>query len=78
MLTTRRSGREGTFRQSRPHVSAMIKEYGAEIVGTQDLAAFHRMAEFYRSVPDILATMFDTVQPRTFEALERFGFGDAV
>ena len=57
-------------------ISAIIKEYGGEVVGTQDFAAFRRMAEFYRSVPDILATMFDTVQPRSFEELERFGFAE--
>jgi hypothetical protein len=34
------------------------------------------MGTFYRHVPDILATLFDTVQPRTFEELERYGFSD--
>ena len=36
---------------------------------SQDFARFKLMSDFYRRVPDILATMFDTVQPRSFEEL---------
>ena len=54
----------------------MIKEDGGEIVGTQDFQRFKLMADFYRHVPDILATMFDTVQPRSFEELVQYGFAD--
>jgi len=32
--------------------------------------------DYYRHVPDILATMFDTVQPRSFEELVQYGFAD--
>jgi internalin A len=56
-------------------ISAMIKEHGPDIMVPRDLAAFRRMGEFYRVVPDILALMFDTVQPRTFEELVAHGFG---
>ena len=34
------------------------------------------MGTFYRHVPDILAALFDTVQPRVLEELERYGFDD--
>ncbi len=57
-------------------MAAMIKEHGAEIVGDQDFAQFKLMGDFYRDVPDILATMFDTVQPRSFEELVQHGFAD--
>jgi internalin A len=57
-------------------IAAMIKEDGGEIVGTQDFARFKLMGDFYRHVPDILATIFDTVQPRSFEELVQYGFED--
>ena len=57
-------------------IEATIKEHGADVLGTHDFEAFKRMGEFYRSVPDILATLFTTVQPRTFEELERHGFAE--
>ena len=34
------------------------------------------MGEFYRHVDDILATLADIVQPRSFEALTQYGFDD--
>ena len=55
-------------------IEALIKEHGGQIVGTQDFQRFKLMGDFYRHVPDILATMFDTVQPRSFEQLVQYGF----
>jgi internalin A len=57
-------------------IEALIKEHGGAIVGTQDFERFKLMGAFYRDVPDILATMFDTVQPRSFEELVQYGFAD--
>ncbi len=57
-------------------LAALIKEHGGEILATEDFQRFKDMGIFYRHVPDILATLFDTVQPRTFEELERYGFDD--
>jgi internalin A len=51
--------------------AALIKKHGGDIVGTQDFERFKLMGAFYRDVPDILATVFDTVQPRNFEELLR-------
>ena len=64
------------WKSQHDEIAAMIKQHGAEIVGDQDFERFRRMGDFYRHVPDILATMFDTVQPRSFEELERYGFDD--
>ena len=33
------------------------------------------MGEFYRHVGDILATLADIVQPRSFEELRKYGYG---
>jgi internalin A len=57
--------------------AALIKKHGGDIVGTQDFARFKLMGDFYRHVPEILATMFDTVQPHSFEELVQYGFGDS-
>ena len=35
-----------------------------------------QMQTFYTQVADILGTLADIVQPRTFEELKRYGFED--
>jgi internalin A len=57
-------------------LAALIKQHGAEILANDDFQRFKDMGTFYRHVPDILAALFDTVQPRSFEELERYGFDD--
>ena len=51
-----------------------LKPYAAKL-GERDFAAYRRMGEFYRHVGDILATLADIVQPRSFEELRKYGFG---
>ena len=48
--------------------------YAANL-GERDFAAYRRMGEFYHHVGDILATLADIVQPRSFEELRKYGFG---
>jgi internalin A len=55
-------------------IEVLIKEHGGRVVGTQDFRQFRLMSDFYSHVPDILATMFDTIQPRSFEELVQCGF----
>jgi internalin A len=62
------------WKQEHDGIAALIREHGAEILATEDFVRFKHMGDFYRHVPDILATLFDTVQPRSFEELERYGF----
>ncbi len=57
-------------------IAAQIAKPGAEILSTPEFERFKDMGDFYRHVPDILATLFDTVQPRTFEELEQYGLSD--
>ena len=64
------------WKSQHDEVAEMIRKHGADILGDQDFARFKRMGQFYRDVPDILATMFDTVQPRSFEELVQYGFAD--
>jgi internalin A len=58
-------------------IAALIKEHGAGILATEDFQRFKDMEMFCHHVPGILATLFDTVQPRSFEALEQYGFDDS-
>jgi internalin A len=64
------------WKREHDEIRDMIKEDGGQIVGTQDFQRFKLMGAFYSDVPDILATMFDTVQPRSFEELLQYGFAD--
>lgn len=66
------------WRREYEEIAALIKENDghADILANADFQRFKAMGDFYRHVPDILATLFDTVQPRTFEELERYGFDD--
>lgn len=56
-------------------IAALIRNHGGEIIGDQDFAHFKMMCDFYHRVPDILATIYDTVQPRNFEELMEYGLG---
>ncbi len=54
-------------------LATLIKEHRGAILATEDFQRSKDMVDFDRRAPDILSTLFDTVQ-RTFEELERFGF----
>jgi len=52
------------------------RAHGAAILGAQGQQRLMQMQRFYTEVSDILGTLADIVQPRTFEDLERYGFDD--
>jgi phage terminase large subunit-like protein len=58
-------------------IDSMTKESGAAILGADGMHDFSLMLRFYTQVADILRTFADTLQPRTFEELERYGFTDS-
>ena len=76
--TLQRARLAAWWKQQHDEIAALIKENGAEILATEDFQRFKAMGDFYRHVPDILATLFDTVPPRGFEELERYGFNDTI
>lgn len=53
-----------------------MKEHGYDILSEKDGQQFRLMKTFYGSVSDILATVADTLQPRTFDELVKYGFDD--
>ena len=52
----------------------LVKEHGYDILGEKDGQQFRLMKTFYGNVSDILATVADTLQPRTFDDLVKYGF----
>lgn len=54
----------------------LVCTYGATIVGAHDHEQLRLMDTFHRQIGDILAAIATTIQPRTFEDLERYGLTD--
>ena len=63
------------LQQSR-QIEQMISEQGAEVIGQKDFEKYRLMKTFSHQVGDILATVADIVQPRTFKEFEKYGFED--
>jgi len=57
-------------------LEALVKEHGYDVLGEKDGQQFRQMKTFYGNVGDILATVADTLQPRTFDDLVAYGFKD--
>jgi hypothetical protein len=51
-------------------------QHGPVVLGELGNRRLMQMRIFYTQVTDILGTLADIVQPRTFEELERYGFND--
>jgi hypothetical protein len=49
-------------------------EHGGDFLSTADYDEFRNMGHFVRHVPDILSLVADTLRPRSFEDLARYGF----
>jgi internalin A len=58
-------------------LDAMARQHGAALLGEHGHRRLTQMQMFYTQVADILGTLADIVQPRTFEELKRYGFGEA-
>ncbi|MFS2012759.1 toll/interleukin-1 receptor domain-containing protein [Azospirillum sp. CT11-132] len=52
------------------------REHGVDVLGQSGSAELRLMQRFFTQVSDILAVLTDIVQPRSFEQLERYGFGE--
>ena len=58
----------------RNKLSAMITEHGDEILGDVDSRQYRLMRRFVAQIGDMLATMADIVQPRSFDDFNKYGF----
>jgi internalin A len=57
-------------------LNALANKHDAALLGVPGFRHLTLMQRFYTEVSDILGTLADIVQPRTFEDLERYGFDD--
>jgi internalin A len=64
------------WRDESGELEAIVREQGYDILGEKDYEKYRLMKEFARQIGNILATVTDILQPRTFEELERYGFAD--
>jgi hypothetical protein len=65
------------WKQEHDVLDGRARQYGATILGEHGHRRLMQLQRFYTQVADILGTLADIVQPRTFEELERYGFENA-
>jgi internalin A len=49
---------------------------GVDVVGEADLRLYKLMQEYYNKISDILALFANILQPRSFDYLKSYGFGE--
>jgi internalin A len=47
-----------------------------DAIGQEDLRLYRLMQDYYNKVSDILALFANILQPRTFDDLKSYGFGE--
>jgi internalin A len=58
-------------------LDAVVREHGADLLGTEDFKRFKLMQDFAHHVGDMLTLIADTLAPRDIEELKRHAFDDA-
>jgi tetratricopeptide (TPR) repeat protein len=64
------------WKQEHDSLESRAREHGTFVLGELGNRRLMQMRNFYNQVSDILGTIADIVQPRTFEELDRYGFND--
>ena len=64
------------WREQSAQLEAIVNKHGFDLLGAQDYSHYKLMKDFSSHIGDILTTVADIVQPRTFEDLEKYGFAD--
>jgi internalin A len=64
------------WRTESGELETIIGQHGYGILGEKDYERYRLMDEFAKQIGNILATVTDILQPRTFEELELYGFAD--
>jgi internalin A len=64
------------WKQNYEALDAAVKPHGLGILGEADLKQYKLMQDFAHRVSDILATVADVLQPRSFEDLEKHWLDD--
>ena len=66
----------GWWRKEHAEVQALVDQNGPDALSASDYQQFRDMGHFVRHLPDILSVMQDTLRPRSFDDLVRYGFDD--
>jgi internalin A len=66
----------GYWKNEYDELDALARKIGPALDGEHGQRRLMQMQTFYTQVADILGTLADIVQPRTFEELKQYGFGD--
>jgi internalin A len=61
------------WKKESSELEALVKEAGIDILGNKDFVHYRLLKKFAHQVGDILATIADIVQPRSFEEFEKYG-----
>jgi internalin A len=64
------------WKQQYVEVDALVKEHGNDILGDKGYQDYRRMKLFAGNVTDILTTVTDILQPRSFDKLVKYGLED--
>ena len=64
------------WKESHAELESLAHEHGIGILGEHGHRRLLQMHTFYTQVADILGTLSDFILPKTFEDLEKHGFGD--
>jgi internalin A len=64
------------WKDQHENLKQAFDEAGLDTLGEEDLRSYKLMLDFAHNVSDILALFANIVQPRTFDDLRAYGFGD--
>jgi internalin A len=64
------------WKQQHDSLDKLARDNGPWVLGKQGYNKLQEMHDIYTQVSDILGTLADIVQPRTFQELELYGFDD--
>ena len=66
----------GYWRTEHDALKRAMDEVGLDAIGQEDLRLYRLMQDYYNKVSDILALFGNILQPRTFDDLKSYGFGE--
>lgn len=64
------------WRKRSNELEQILKDHGPDVLGDRDFDRYRLMKEFAHQIGDILSTITDVLQPRTFEELKQYGLAD--
>jgi len=66
----------GYWKKEHDELKRAIEEVGLDVIGQADMRLYKLMQGYYNQVSDMLALFASILQPRTFDDLKQYGFGE--